>query len=212
MSTKTTDNMTKLHNAGYRLMIGYIQTSAVQRLQLGMPDTIFPVRSTSGTVPVYIDPTRSGHLKYEQRIAIKYAARLLQADGWISLPKELLSILDGQAQQHLELPAWFDKFLTNVCEIHDRNSPDDEPDAIVATLEELRSCAMSAIEQCDSGEVAQSTSSMTLAERIAYVGGRVTEAGHVEFGSPMAVDALIQHVLRDVHTKLCTDAQVTPKI
>ena len=150
MSTNTTNRKTTSHNAGCRLMIGYIQTTAFQRLQLGMPETIFPVRSTSGTVPVYIDPTRSGHLKYEQRIAIKYAARLLEADGWVSLPKKLLSILDGdsiQAQPHIELPAWFDKFLTNACEIPDRNSPDDEPDAIVATLEELRNCAVNAIEQ-----------------------------------------------------------------
>ncbi|WP_063892439.1 hypothetical protein [Burkholderia anthina] len=47
-----------------------------------------------------------------------------------------------------ELPHWFEMFLTNVCEISDRNSPDGEPDAIVATLEELRNCALNAIEQC----------------------------------------------------------------
>ncbi|AEA65789.1 hypothetical protein [Burkholderia gladioli] len=46
------------------------------------------------------------------------------------------------------LPAWFNLFLTNVCELPDRNSPDDEPEAIFATLEELRNCAISAIEQC----------------------------------------------------------------
>lgn len=150
MSTNTVNNMTTSHSAGYRLMIGYIQPSAVERLNLGMPETIFPVRSTSGSVPVYIDPTCSGQLTYEQRVAIKHAARLLQADGWASLPKELLSILNGgpiQAQSHIELPAWFDKFLMNVCEIPDRNSPDDEPAAIVATLEEMRNCAVSAIEQ-----------------------------------------------------------------
>ncbi|HEM8998854.1 TPA: hypothetical protein U2T46_000889 [Burkholderia cenocepacia] len=47
-----------------------------------------------------------------------------------------------------ELPHWFDMFLTNVCEIPDRNSPEGEPDAIVATLDELRDCAVNAIEQC----------------------------------------------------------------
>lgn len=46
------------------------------------------------------------------------------------------------------LPAWFDTFLINVCEIPDRNSPEDEPEVIVATLEELKSCALNAIEQC----------------------------------------------------------------
>ncbi|HDV6320889.1 TPA: hypothetical protein RJR38_002721 [Burkholderia multivorans] len=47
-----------------------------------------------------------------------------------------------------ELPHWFELFLTNVCEIPDRNSPEGEPDAIVATLDELRNCALNAIEQC----------------------------------------------------------------
>ncbi|MCA8026455.1 hypothetical protein [Burkholderia cepacia] len=46
------------------------------------------------------------------------------------------------------LPHWFDLFLTNVCELPDRNSPEGEPDAIVATLDELRNCAVNAIEQC----------------------------------------------------------------
>ncbi|HDR8989780.1 TPA: hypothetical protein QDA93_002387 [Burkholderia vietnamiensis] len=47
-----------------------------------------------------------------------------------------------------ELPHWFEMFLTNVCELPDRNSPEGEPDAIVATLDELRNCALNAIEQC----------------------------------------------------------------
>ena len=46
------------------------------------------------------------------------------------------------------LPAWFDTFLTNVCEIPDRNSPVGEPDAIIATLNELKHCALNAIEEC----------------------------------------------------------------
>ncbi|WP_181279484.1 hypothetical protein [Burkholderia gladioli] len=45
------------------------------------------------------------------------------------------------------LPAWFDTFLTNVCEIPDRSSPEGEPDAIIATLEELKNCALNAIEE-----------------------------------------------------------------
>ncbi|KVC49872.1 hypothetical protein WS58_06280 [Burkholderia pseudomultivorans] len=55
---------------------------------------------------------------------------------------------DTGAEGAIELPHWFEMFLTNVCEIPDRNSPGDEPDAIVATLDELRNCAMNAIEQC----------------------------------------------------------------
>ncbi|HEP6426943.1 TPA: hypothetical protein VDB83_001214 [Burkholderia cenocepacia] len=53
----------------------------------------------------------------------------------------------------------------------------------------------------DCGAIVQQTTpttGMTLADRIAHVGGRVTELGCVEFGSAMAVDALIQHVLRDL--------------
>lgn len=43
------------------------------------------------------------------------------------------------------------------------------------------------------------THGMSLGQRIAYVGGRENAQGYVEFGSPMAVHALIQHVLRDFH-------------
>lgn len=42
------------------------------------------------------------------------------------------------------------------------------------------------------------TSGMNLGQRIQHVGGRINAAGYVEFGSEMAVDALIRHVLRDV--------------
>jgi hypothetical protein len=52
----------------------------------------------------------------------------------------------------------------------------------------------------DCGEIVQkktATTGMTLGERISHVGGWINAAGHVEFGSPMAVDALIRHALRD---------------
>jgi len=42
------------------------------------------------------------------------------------------------------------------------------------------------------------TKGMNLGERIAHVGGRENEAGYIEFGSVMAVDALINHILRDI--------------
>jgi len=35
---------------------------------------------------------------------------------------------------------WFDAFFQRVCELPDRNSPENEPNAIVATREELRLC------------------------------------------------------------------------
>lgn len=44
------------------------------------------------------------------------------------------------------LPAWWPDFITNVCEIPDRNSPEDEPDAMIATAKELEGCALRAIE------------------------------------------------------------------
>lgn len=52
----------------------------------------------------------------------------------------------------------------------------------------------------NSGELpATQTQGMTLGQRIAHVGGRENAQGYVEFGSPVAVHALIQHVLRDFH-------------
>lgn len=42
------------------------------------------------------------------------------------------------------------------------------------------------------------TAGMTLWQRIEHVGGRINAASYVEFGSVMAVDALISHVLRDL--------------
>lgn len=42
------------------------------------------------------------------------------------------------------------------------------------------------------------TRGMNLGQRIAHVGGRENAQGYIEFGSPMAVDALIQQVLRDL--------------
>lgn len=42
------------------------------------------------------------------------------------------------------------------------------------------------------------TAGMNLGDRIAHVGGRTNAQGYIEFGSWMAVDALIQHFLRDL--------------
>ena len=45
---------------------------------------------------------------------------------------------------------------------------------------------------------ASQTASMSLEQRIAHVGGRANAAGYIEFGSPQAVVALVQQVLRDI--------------
>ncbi len=44
----------------------------------------------------------------------------------------------------------------------------------------------------------QASTNRTLGERIAHVGGRENAAGYLEFGSPMALGALIQGVIRDL--------------
>ena len=41
---------------------------------------------------------------------------------------------------------WFDNFFMLLCELPDRNSPEGEPNAIVATKRELRNCLESAME------------------------------------------------------------------
>lgn len=50
----------------------------------------------------------------------------------------------------------------------------------------------------DAQDEGSATYGMTLGERIAHVGGRTNAQSYIEFGSPMAVNALIQHVLRDL--------------
>ncbi|MBD9476458.1 hypothetical protein IB268_26340 [Achromobacter sp. ACM01] len=52
--------------------------------------------------------------------------------------------------------------------------------------------------QDDAKDERSATYGMTLGERIAHVGGRTNAQSYTEFGSPMAVNALIQHVLRDL--------------
>lgn len=52
--------------------------------------------------------------------------------------------------------------------------------------------------QDDAKDERSDTYGMNLGERIAHVGGRTNAQGYTEFGSPMAVNALIQHVLRDI--------------
>jgi hypothetical protein len=54
---------------------------------------------------------------------------------------------------------------------------------------------------------ASPTAGMTLGERIAHVGGRTNAASYVEFGSVMAVGALIRHVLRDVRAASPADTR-----
>lgn len=48
-----------------------------------------------------------------------------------------------------------------------------------------------------SGKSSSPTKGMSLGERISHVGGRENKNGYIEFGSVMAVHALISHLIRD---------------
>ena len=56
------------------------------------------------------------------------------------------------------------------------------------------------------------TKGMNLGERIAHVGVRENAAGYIEFGSVMAVKALIDHVLRDIDRPFQPTAQVPQSV
>lgn len=71
------------------------------------------------------------------------------------------------------------------------------------TVDELFDVFRADKERASDNPERSATFGMTLGERIAHVGGRENAQGYVEFGSPMAVNALIQHVLRDLR---CTSA------
>ena len=47
----------------------------------------------------------------------------------------------------MKIDDWFDDFYLMLCELPDRTSPEDDPEAIVASREELRTCIEVAI-QC----------------------------------------------------------------
>jgi hypothetical protein len=64
--------------------------------------------------------------------------------------------LDQQSAKP-NLPTWWPQFIQNIAELPDRNSPDDEPDAMVATAKELEACYENAIAQ--DAEFRQSMSS-----------------------------------------------------
>lgn len=59
-------------------------------------------------------------------------------------------------------------------------------------------CTPASVAPGDAQDERSPTHGMTLGERIAHVGGRTNAQSYIEFGSPMAVNALIQHVLRDL--------------
>ncbi|CAB3959435.1 hypothetical protein LMG7053_05923 [Achromobacter ruhlandii] len=68
----------------------------------------------------------------------------------------------------------------------------------ILNAEPCPDCTPPASAQDDAKDERSDTYGMTLGERISHVGGRTNAQGYTEFGSPMAVNALIQHVLRDI--------------
>ncbi|VWC78367.1 hypothetical protein BLA17378_03737 [Burkholderia aenigmatica] len=89
--------------------------------------------------------------------------------------------------QHEAAPA---DALTDLVESYGR--------ALLAQRTDEAAAILDCIRRGDAVQTVPAMGSMTLAERIAHVGGRITDGGYVEFGSAMAIDALIKHVLRDV--------------
>ncbi|WP_331708750.1 DUF551 domain-containing protein [Pandoraea sputorum] len=64
---------------------------------------------------------------------------------WMPLPAAPSPAAQSEGQEAI-LPVWWPDFIQNVCELPDRSSPENEPEAMVATAEELENCAMRAIE------------------------------------------------------------------
>lgn len=71
-------------------------------------------------------------------------------------------------------------------------------DEMLAVAAELRAMIAAAPQPPAVHQGSSPTAGMTLWQRIEHVGGRINAASYVEFGSVMAVDALISHVLRDL--------------
>lgn len=51
------------------------------------------------------------------------------------------------------LPVWWERFVQGVMELPDRTSPEDEPEMMLASAEELETCAMIAIESMQPNEM-----------------------------------------------------------
>ena len=95
-------------------------------------------------------------------------------------------------------------------ELYEAATDEEPPSFHLATIGLLRSCeaflsqpTAQKVESEPEIEEGSETKGMNLGERIAHVGGRENAAGYIEFGSVMAVKALIDHVLRDIdrHTQ-----------
>lgn len=111
--------------------------------------------------------------------------RTLERTGLVVVPRGLLAA--SPVEQHEAAPA---DALTDLVESYGR--------ALLAQRTDEAAAILDCIRRGDAVQTVPAMGSMTLAERIAHVGGRITDGGYVEFGSAMAIDALIKHVLRDV--------------
>jgi hypothetical protein len=68
--------------------------------------------------------------------------------GITHLPSDFAQKLKVAASEAgaVALPTWWDAFIQNICEVPDRNSPMDDPQAMIANRDELEACALRAIE------------------------------------------------------------------
>ncbi|HBQ90971.1 MAG TPA: hypothetical protein DD803_16165 [Alcaligenes faecalis] len=120
---------------------------------------------------------------------------MLQILRSLAVDQELLDVKAGIPARDAEIEALRKQVETLQAQLVDRSpemqgSPVDESPNLQSQKQPVSGA---------DGLADYPTHGMSLGQRIAYVGGRENAQGYVEFGSPMAVHALIQHVLRDFH-------------
>lgn len=142
-------------------------------------DTLARTGNTARDQEMYAAGLEKGEENAKHNSAIRGGV----PDGWKLVPVEPTDEMEAAAENDYEqrgetFPDWKAKYR--------------------AMLAAAPASPVSTVEQGDAQNERSATNGMTLGERIAHVGGRTNAQGYIEFGSPMAVNALIQHVLRDI--------------
>lgn len=132
--------------------------------------------NTQAEQDAWFEGVEEGQRRTEHNAAVRG-----QTDGWKLVPIEPTPKM---------IKAWHDIYSTAVVKTG-RSSR--AYDALIKAAPTPPASA-----QNDAKDEHSDTYGMNLGERIAHVGGRTNAQGYTEFGSPMAVNALIQHVLRDI--------------
>ena len=127
----------------------------------GSMATIFPADASGFPVRLYAEPAAPAEAELMQ--ALSDLVNALRERHYGRMPEEVQAAYDkawaivfaGPAPAAAPaapavdasdpaLPSWWPDFIQCVAELPDRNSPEDEPDAMIATAEELGSCALAA--------------------------------------------------------------------